>query len=202
MSQWYSHYMPKIKEITKSLPLVAEKLKVIPRLKSVYVIGSYVTYKNNPNQRIRDIDIVIKTSFHSEDMMAIDNEIIKLSGKKEYLEEQGFDPEAIKFSQNLINAKEDIWNLWVISKDKKLLHWGPIPENIEELNIVNKNAEEYAHKTTGFNLSKMKKLSEIKRKNWYNVYKNYLNTYFSNMPLGWYQSNTSVKHILDSSIRL
>jgi len=202
MSQWYSHYMPKIKEITKSLPLVAEKLKAIPRLKSVYVIGSYVTYKNNPNQRIRDIDIVIKTSFHSEDMMAIDNEIIKLSGKKEYLEEQGFDPEAIKFSQNLINAKEDIWNLWVISKDKKLLHWGPIPENIEELNIVNKNAEEYAHKTTGFNLSKMKKLSEIKRKNWYNVYKNYLNTYFSNMPLGWYQSNTSVKHILDSSIRL
>ena len=202
MSQWYSHYMPKIKEITKSLPLVAEKLKAIPRLKSAYVIGSYVTYKNNPNQRIRDIDIVIKTSFHSEDMMAIDNEIIKLSGKKEYLEEQGFDPEAIKFSQNLINAKEDIWNLWVISKDKKLLHWGPIPENIEELNIVNKNAEEYAHKTTGFNLSKMKKLSEIKRKNWYNVYKNYLNTYFSNMPLGWYQSNTSVKHILDSSIRL
>jgi len=202
MSQWYSHYMPKIKEITKSLPLVAEKLKAIPRLKSVYVIGSYVTYKNNPDQRIRDIDIVIKTSFHSEDMMAIDNEIIKLSGKKEYLEEQGFDPEAIKFSQNLINAKEDIWNLWVISKDKKLLHWGPIPENIEELNIVNKNAEEYAHKTTGFNLSKMKKLSEIKRKNWYNVYKNYLNTYFSNMPLGWYQSNTSVKHILDSSIRL
>ena len=202
MSQWYSHYMPKIKEITKSLPLVAEKLKAIPRLKSVYVIGSYVTYKNNPDQRIRDIDIVIKTSFHSEDMMAIDNEIIKLSGKKEYLEEQGFDPEAIKFSQNLINAKEDIWNLLVISKDKKLLHWGPIPENIEELNIVNKNAEEYAHKTTGFNLSKMKKLSEIKRKNWYNVYKNYLNTYFSNMPLGWYQSNTSVKHILDSSIRL
>ena len=202
MSQWYSHYMPKIKEITKSLPLVAEKLKAISRLKSAYVIGSYVTYKNNPNQRIRDIDIVIKTSFHSEDMMAIDNEIIKLSGKKEYLEEQGFDPEAIKFSQNLINAKEDIWNLWVISKDKKLLHWGPIPENIEELNIVNKNAEEYAHKTTGFNLSKMKKLSEIKRKNWYNVYKNYLNTYFSNMPLGWYQSNTSVKHILDSSIRL
>ena len=202
MSKWYKKSMPNIKEVTKSLPKLTEKLKMVPHLKKAYISGDYVAHKNNPNYRIKNIDIVVKANFLSEDLLAINNDIIKLHGKKEYLEEQGYCPKAIKFSQNLLSIEQNNLNFWAISKDKKLLHWGPIPENVEELNMVNKDAEEYAHKTTGFNLSKMKKISETKRENWYNVYKNYLNTYFSDMPLGWYKSNVSLKNMIKSSMEI
>ena len=76
MSNWYEKCMPCIKEIKPLLPNISKKIKKIKGVKDVYIWGSYSENCYKPNFRIKDLDILVKTSFNSQDLISIDKEIM------------------------------------------------------------------------------------------------------------------------------
>jgi len=202
MSHWYKNCMPKIKDITSSLSIIANNIKKIKEVKNVYVWGKYAENYDKPNMRIKNLDIIVSTNLYSEDLIAANEDILEYAHDKKYLENEGFDPDTINFSKNLIELSNNNIRKWVISKDNKLLHWGPIPQNIHEFNEIEKEAEQHAIKITGKNTKKINNSSENVRKNWYNFYKNYKNNFYLNMPSGWYVLEDNVKNIIGKSLKI
>lgn len=203
MSSWYEKCMPKIKDIKPHILEALNKFKNTNKVKSIYIWGSYAKNINNPEFRVRDIDILIKTPFHSGDLLSINNTIVKDICSSSYLENQGYDPEAIKFSKAFLGLIKYSIDCWAISSDKKLLHWGPTLIDKNYADDINKEAEEYAVKLTGINRKKINKSSEANRKNWYNSYCQYMNRCFEDMPTGWYQTeDIKIKDIMAKAIKI
>ena len=189
MSTWYKKCMPKVKDIKSHVKNIFKQIKSISGVKSLYVWGSYYRNYNKQNFRVKDIDILIKANFNSGDLISVDNNIINKICTDKYLEEQGYDSSAVKFSKNLNDFLKFNIDPWVISSDKKLLHWGPIIVNKKEADSMNREAEKYALSQTGYNRKKINISASNLRKNWYGHYYHYMNNYFSDMPSGWYQSD-------------
>ena len=195
--------MPRVKEIKPYISKLAEDIKDIGGVRSVYIWGSYYRNNKNPDFRVKDIDIIAKTHINSEDLVSVDNDIINKLCTKKYLEERGYDPKAVEFSKNFINLIKHNIDHCAISSDNKLLHRGEISVNREESDEVNKMAEKHAAEQTGKNRKKINKSSEANRKNWYKYYNNYINSYFGDMPTGWYLSNVdNIKEILDNAMKI
>ena len=195
--------MPKIKDIEPYIYNVLKKFKKAEGIKNLYIWGSYARNIDKLNYRIRDIDILARTNFHSGDLLSIDNNIIKDICTDKYLENQGYDPFAIKFSKSFLGLTKYNIDCWAISSDRELLHWGPIYVNKEESEDASKEAEKYAFKITGVNRKKINKLSENNRNNWYNHYSNYINKCFKDMPTGWYKTeNIKIKEIISKAIKI
>jgi len=203
LSSWYEKCMPKIKDVQPHIKETIASLKGVRGVKSVHLWGSYSKNIDKPNVRIKDIDVLVKTSFHSGDLLSIDNKIIKSYCSDSYLENQGYDPLAIKFSKQFLAFAKYNVDCWAISRDRKLVHWGPICTSKKESEDVNKEAEKYANITTGTEKRKVNKLSEHIRKNWYNHYCFYLDQCFGGMPTGWYKTEEiKIKNILSQTIKV
>lgn len=195
--------MPKIKDVKKHLAKTLEEIKKSKNISSLYVWGSFSDNFDIPNFRVRDIDIIAITDFNSGDLVAIDKNILKQKFSVEELEDQGYNPVAIKFSNNFLELKKYNIDHWVISTDQKLLHWGPIPSGKVESDELNKEASEHASNQTGYNRKKMHRASQEVRDNWYEEHCSYMNKIFSNMPSGWYLSDTKdISEVLDKAIKL
>ena len=202
-NSWYKKCMPKVKDIAPYLPIISKNIKKIDGVKSIYVWGSYASNINEPNFRVKDVDLLIKTNFNSGDLIAVDEDIIQKICTNKYLEEQGYDPLAVKFSKQFIKLTKHNIDHWTISSDKKLLHWGPIVINKSESKDIKKEAENYASKQSGYNKNKISKLSEKIRRNWYQYYCDYIGRYLSNMPSGWYQSGEeNLRNIFKNTIKI
>ena len=202
MNSWYDKCMPKIKDIKPTLSVFLEDFKKTAGVKSVYIWGSYARNLNRPEFRVRDIDVLAKTTFHSGDLLAIDNNIIKGICSDSYLENMGYDPAAIKFSKRFTNLAKDV-DCWSISSDRKLLHWGPVFVNPSESEEMNKKAQRYAEKVTGKERHAINKSSEKIRKNWYENYSNYFKKQFERMPTGWYKTeNIKIREITSQAIKI
>ena len=200
---WYQKCMPRIKDVTPYIEKISEDIKKIEGIKSLYVWGSYAKNINHPDFRVKDIDILVKSSFHSGDLVSLDKNILNTTLSDEKLEEQGYDPKTIKFSKELLNVTKYNIDHWAISSDNKLLHWGPISINKEEFDDINKKAEIYASDKIGYNRKKISKSANEIRDNWYGLYHDYVNQFFSDMPSGWYQTeDADIKEILKSAIKL
>jgi predicted nucleotidyltransferase len=179
-----------------------EEIRKSEHVSSLYVWGSVAENFDIPNFRIRDIDVIASTDFHSGDLVAIENEILKQHISKEELENQGYSPEAIKFSGEFLTLKKYNIDQWVISSDNKLLHWGPIPPSKEESDEINKEAEEHAKKQTGICREKIHKASQKVVDNWYEEHHKYLSNMFANMPSGWYLSDENdIQSIIEKAIQ-
>lgn len=203
MSSWYEKCMPKIKEAKPYIEKTVSSLKDVEGVKSVHLWGSYSKNITKPNIRVKDIDVLAKTIFHSGDLLAIDNKILSNICSDNYLENQGYDPLAIKFSKKFLTFAKYNIDCWAISGDRKLVHWGPICVNKKESEDINKEAERYANITSGTEKKAIIKSTEHARKNWYNHYCFYLNQCFEGMPTGWYQTeNIKVKDILAQTIKI
>ena len=170
--------MPKIKDIKGSLVKISGDIKESRDIKSLYLWGSFAKNYNNPNFRIRDIDLIASTDFNSGDLISIDQEILTQSLVKDELENQGYNPKAIQFSKNFLKIKKCNIDHWAISSDRKLLHWGPIPATKEESDELNKEASNHAKNLTGYCRNKVSQASQEIRDNWYNEYHIYLNKVF------------------------
>lgn len=195
--------MPKIKDVKPYISKDASQLKKVDGVKGIYVWGSYARNIDSPNFRLRDIDILIRSQFNSGDLLAIDDNIIKTGYSVEELENQGYDPQAIKFSQKLLEFSKQNIDCWAISSDRKLLHWGAVPINEIDAKDINKEAEKYASNSTGLSHTKVNRASEANRKNWYNSYCHYVNKCFDGMPTGWYKTeDVKIKEILAKAIKL
>lgn len=195
--------MPRIKDVKPHLSNIIEDIRNLEGVKFIYAWGSYVTNHSNPNFRVKDIDIIVETDFNSGDLLAIDNKILTGHNTQEYLEEQGYYPPALKFSNNFIKLKKYNVDHWAISSDHKLLHWGPILVNKAESEEMNKEAENYTLKRTGYNRTKINKSSDETRQNWYRIYYNYIDKNFIDMPSGWYKTeDIDIKNILTNTIKI
>lgn len=202
MNSWYEKCMPRIRDIQPHISNALVDFKKTYGVKTIYIWGSYSEHIDKPNYRVRDIDILSKTTFHSGDLVSIDNKIIQDICSNRYLENQGYDPMAVHFSKKFLKIAKCI-DCWAISSDKKLLHWGPIFVNKKESEELNKDAEDYAHKLTGIERKKVNKSSEHVRKNWYNSYSKYVNQCFKDMPTGWYKTeNIRIKDIISKAIKI
>ena len=195
--------MPRIKDVEPHLKNLFEDITLMGEIKGIYVWGSYSENINNPDFRIKDVDIIARTKFNSGDLISIDNNIIEQDNSDDYLENQGYDPLSVRFSKKFTNIKKFNIDHWAISTDRKLLHWGPVFVSREESDDVNKEAEKYAIDITGLSRNKINKSSESDIKNWYQLYYNYIKQQFEGMPSGWYKvDDIKIKDILNSAIKL
>jgi predicted nucleotidyltransferase len=200
---WYKKHMPQIKDYLSILPEISSNFKKIDGIDKVYVWGSFADNQSNPNYRIKDIDILVTSQFHSEDFIAINNETIKYANNIQMLEEDGFDPNTVKFSRDFLSYNKYNIDHWVISKDNHLLHWGPIFSTKEESDEITKDAEIYASEETGLNRNKLSTSSSEMCHNWYKTYNHFMEYYLNDMPSGWYQSDEkNILPILKGAIEI
>ena len=194
--------MPRVKDVKPNLSDALSKFKNIDGVKTLYAWGSYAKHIDDPNFRIRDIDILAKTEFNSGDLLSIDDQIVTANYSENYLEDQGYDPRVVNFSKEFLKLSGYI-DCWAISSDRKLLHWGPVPVNLNDSKYINKEAEEYASRNSGVTRQKINKSSEQHRKSWYNHYVKYVNKYFDGMPTGWYKTDDiKVRDITNQAVKI
>lgn len=185
------------------MPDFFQEIQAMPTVKGLYVWGSLARNVKKPNFRVRDIDVLARTRFHSGDLISIDENIIKQNLSDEALENLGYDPIAVAFSKELTKTAKYNFDYWAISADRKLLHWGPILINPQESQEMNKEASEYAEKETGVDRREINKSAEHVRKNWYQSFSKYINLQFEGMPSGWYKTeDIKIKDILKTAVKL
>lgn len=201
--RWYDRAIPKINDIIPYLKEAAKSISTSKQVKNVYAWGCVAENFNNKESRVKDIDILIECNFDSGDLLAIDNSYngaLKIA--KSELEDLGFNPNAVAFTQSLLKLKAPSIDFWAVSKDKKLLHWGPITETIEEWKQVRKEAEVKAEETTGFRKKEVLAASESDRKKWHEAYEKYIQDYSSGCPQGWYASQNNVDKVFENSMKI
>ena len=121
---------------------------------------------------------------------------------REGLKEEGFKVIYEEYKKTFLKLSKYI-DCWTISADRKLLHWGPVPVNINDSDCINKEAEKYATRNAGMTRTKINTSSEQHRKSWFNHYVQYVDEYFKDMPTGWYKTeDIKVKDITSQAIKL
>lgn len=200
MKNWYQKLMPTIKDVKPFIKSVAKELNELKDVQSVMVWGEYSSNVNKLSHSIREIDFIIKTSFHSDDLLAItsEDEFSTLKMSSDELEMMGYDIDSINFTKKIKKQTKFPSNFWVTSKNKKLLHWGPIVEQHDEWIELQDLAEKYANENT--NIKSIIKQSQNTKDNWYEYYTSFLNNYVDDMPEGWYISKTDLNSVLSSGI--
>ena len=184
---WYKKSMPRVAEVKKDLIELANDLQEIEGVSEIFAWGGLAKNYNDSKASIKEIDVMLKTSFYSEDLIAInDSNESPLSMSEEKLENFGYDVDAVGFTKQLIKQNNFNFKKWVISSDNKILHWGGIPESIEEWYEIKKEAEEYAEIATNCCSEKIKTKSTELQNKWATTYDHKINKYLSGMPRGWY----------------
>ena len=202
---WYKKSMPQIGEVKNDLSQLVTNLKAINGVKKVYAWGQLAENFNQESSRIKEIDIVLKTIFFSEDLMSVnDSDDSPLYMPLDDLEDLGYDLNTVNFTKKLIAKNNNTFSFkkWVISSDSKILHWGGIPESVEEWQEIKKEAEEYAEISTSSSKEKIKTQSVELQNKWAMMYDHTINKYLSDMPRGWYPYNCKIKEIKDQLIEL
>lgn len=202
---WYKKSMPQIGEVKNDLSQLVTNLKAINGVKKVYAWGQLAENFNQESSRIKEIDIVLKTIFFSEDLMSVnDSDDSPLYMPLDDLEDLGYDLNTVNFTKKLIAKNNNTFSFkkWVISSDSKILHWGGIPESVEEWQEIKKEAEEYAEISTSSSKEKIKTQSIELQNKWAMMYDHTINKYLSDMPRGWYPYNCKIKEIKDQLIEL
>jgi hypothetical protein len=202
IESFFKKCLPRVSEVRESLPQLRDSLLAINGINGIRIFGSLAEHYDDPNFRIKDVDIIAETPFHSGDLLSITAKTLTI--RPELLEDRGMDPLAVKFSKEFTRLSSHYpLDRWVLSNDKKLLHWGPFISRKSESEEVKIEAEKFASEKTGFNLSKMAKSSDENRSSWYKSFHYYIQSQFDNMPTGWYRSaEKDLKTVLIHSIQL
>ena len=197
--KWYDKFFPSVEESLPAASDIAKQLKEASGVKEVYAWGSLAEYQDEPEYHVRDIDLLVKTSFHSEDLEAVTDSVIGQGLNKEALENDGYNPDAVHFTKKFLDVDIPLLDRWVISSDDKLLHWGSMIADQEEAEEVRKEAENYAKSESGLDRKKVKKAAKSKHSNWYEFYKSYISKQVADAPSGWYRSDVKdIGTILDT----
>ena len=199
-NNWYNLIIPKVSEVKSILKNLIAPIKNTKGINGIYLWGSTASYYKNAAYRVKNIDIVYDTDCFSEDLLAIEKEILHTADII-ILEDEGFDLLAFNFTKKIEEINKSGINQWALSSDQKLLHWGPICSTIDDSQAIKEEAEKYAIKQT--KIKNLEKTSNKNRNNWYQFYEEYINKYFNNVPMGWYQSEeTNIKNILNNIIKI
>ncbi len=200
---WYTRTMPTVKDVTPIFKDICAQVKSFPSVKNVYIWGSLKEHLDNPSFILRDIDIIADTSFDSGDLMAIDTGRYSPLGMKPCdLEDEGFCPQAVDFTKKYISLQQYNVDHWAISTDKRLLHWGAIPETSEEWLELHTQAEKVASEDTGIKRIKLSNCAENVRKEWKNIYDAFIRKNLSARSGGWFASEDEVESILAKALKI
>lgn len=185
---WYKSSFLTIKDVKPHLHSIAQTIKDINGVNNVFIWGSYLKKKNQPNEIIKDLDIIASTDFFSEDFISIiDDEFSPLNMKPEILEDEGFDPRVVAFTKKILKMSQYHIDPWVISNDEKILHWGPVINDKGEWEEVKKDAQSYANFGMDINNKILKTANEKTQKHWKILYDHFINKYLKGIPRGWYE---------------
>jgi len=201
--RWYDRAIPKINDIVPYLKEAANTISTNSQVKNVFAWGVVSENFTNKDFRVKDIDILIDCKFDSGDLLAIDNSYngaLKIA--KVDLEDFGFNPLAVSFTKTLLSLKAPSIDFWASTKDKKVLHWGPITDTIEEWKQVRKEAETKAEIITGIKKKEIISASDCVRKKWHEEYEKYIQDYSNGCPQGWYSSQNNIDKIFDKVVKL
>lgn len=190
---WYKNSMPKIKDVIKHLNVICNDISNITHVKKAYVWGSFLDNYNNKNFPLRDLDIIVKTNIISDDLLSVDKGSFSL--KKEAAIDLGFDPDSISFTKQYTNISNFNIDHWAISKDNKLLHWGPFIESKHEWDELKKEAEHYAEEVLGEKRQNIKSANKLNK--WMSEHDFHISLYLKEMPQGWYESEQNFNDIKD-----
>jgi hypothetical protein len=198
--RWYEKTFPTIKDTIPLLKEAAEEILRIKGVKDVLTWGHLVENLNKPKISVKDINLLTVCSFCSEDLLSIDQtESGPFGLKEEEMKIQGFNPKSVLFTRSYLKYANFNIDQWAISSDKKLLHWGPIPETIEEWINIRKESEKYASQKTGILKKQLCKSSSKEAARWKSLYDESIqNSLYENIN-GWYASETSCEEILNKS---
>lgn len=198
-NNWYQNSFPTIKESESKIALITDLFPLKNGVKGIMAWGSYARNIDNPNFRVKDIDIIIKTTCHSEDLVSITKEAFAIPENE--IEDNGFDITALKISKKASKITDSILDLWALSSDKKLLHWGPMASDKEESDAICLEAQSFAEKEVGVEKEKISRVSQDVRNSWYQAYKSHYMSQLKNMPFGWYCSESdNIEDILKQAI--
>lgn len=198
-NNWYQNSFPTIKESESKIALITDLFPLKNGVKGIMVWGSYARNIDNPNFRVKDIDIIIKTTCHSEDLVSITKDAFAIPENE--IEDNGFDITALKISKKASKITDSILDLWSLSSDKKLLHWGPMASDKEESDAICLEAQSFAEKEVGVEKEKISRVSQDVRNSWYQAYKSHYMSQLKNMPFGWYCSESdNIEDILKQAI--
>jgi len=193
---WYKKSFLTIEHIATLLPEIKTQVMAINGVNGLYVWGSYLSHKNNPEDTIKDLDIIASTDFFSEDFFAItDDEQSPLKLVSSRLEDLGYDPELVQFTKDFLSLDKYNIDHWAISNDGKILHWGPVIEDQDEWKSVKTEAEKYASFEMGIKGKMPKKSNYAAKGRWYVLYDHHVNHYLKDMPRGWNSINCNFKKI-------
>jgi hypothetical protein len=204
MSSWYKKSMPTVKDVKPHLREIAKLVKSIEGVNDIFIWGSLAKNMNCNNFIIKDIDIIAKNNFFSEDLLAIIDDTdspFKIASVQE-LEAEGFDPLAVSFTKSFIGLKKFNLDHWAISKDNKLLHWGAVVGDEEAWNDIKKEAESYASFILGVPRKHLSKKGDRSKTRWSMLYDYHINKYLKDIPVGWYTSELPVKEVLSQARRI
>jgi predicted nucleotidyltransferase len=203
-NSWYKKSMPKVSMVKPHLQSIAKKISDIDGVKSIYVWGSFAKNENKPNFILKDIDIIASTDIFSEDLLSITNNEINspFNITATQLEDDGFDPKAVKFTKAFTSVRDYNVDHWAISKDEKLLHWGPVPETKEDSEEIKAQAEQYAEKVTDKTRKQLVTASQSEKDTWSIRYDHFMNKSLSGMPQGWFVTECKVEEILKEAKKL
>jgi len=200
---WYKQSMPTIRQIKPFIKDVINKINTINGVNSVFLWGSCAKHIKNNQFVLKDIDIVAVNDFIAEDLLSITNiQPNPFNLSKDLLEDQGFNPNVVDFTDKYIKLNTCNINHWALSSNKKLLHWGAIPFDKIDWEETKKEAEAYAQQYTGLSKEQLKKTSQINKNKWSTHYDIYYNKYLSKMPTGWYELKYNIPDLVSEMIEL
>ena len=201
-NSWYKKSMPKISLVKENIDNIVKKILKINGVKSVFAWGSFV--KNKPNSVIRDLDLIASTDIFSEDLLSItDDEInspFNLSTTQ--LENEGFDPKAVKFTKSFLAIKDYNVDHWAMSNDKKIFHWGACIENKDHWNEIKEKAEKYAKEETSVDRKSLNKANQRMKNRWTAKYDHWVSKYLMGIPQGWFELKYDVNDVLKEAKNL
>jgi len=184
-NNWYNFIFPDNKEVEICLTKVSEEITKLSSSSKIYLW---------PRSKER-INLLYLTKCHSEDLTAIDQDAIKIGYKNSILEDLGYDLDSYAFTKSINKIAKYPIEQWSISKDNKLLHWGPSLSSLRDNQDLTKEAEKYASEFIS-----LKSSSKKSKGNWYELYENYIKKFFQNNPEGWYKiDDASPEEILKQS---
>lgn len=195
--------MPTIKDLSPVVSEICQQVRQIGGVTGVYIWGSYLDHKDQPNYVVKDLDVIASTSFDSGDLLAIDNsKYSALKIRPDELEDEGFNPQAVSFTKRFLDFNRYNVDHWASSSDGKLLHWGAIPDNQEEWAELHAQAEKRASKATGVKRADLRLRSDEQRKSWKQVYDQYITKYLESNTTGWYPSDHLFADILSKALKM
>lgn len=200
---WYEKAMPTVKDVTASVKEAADALRSMRGVKGIHAFGSYAENHSNPKFNLKDVDLLVECSFESGDLLAIDSgPCSALNMPREDLEDEGFDPHCVAFTKQCLKMRKTGFDMWAVASDGVILHWGSMPESVEEWREIRRKAESEANRVTQLKRPQLCTASEAERTKWRATYEETMQSLVSDGPLGWYSSTAAPSSILEKAMRL